>query len=294
MTRGRGVRVSGVRYNGGMTREARGGALPNLLTALPGLRGQLGLAGLALLLDFDGTISPIVSSASGARVDPGCKEALVALAPALGLLAFVSGRPAQDVAQRVGVAGATYVGTHGLDRWQDGERSVHPQAQEAAAVIEQASRRLRALLQGLSGLSFEEKGLTFAVHYRNAPEVAQAEAATLSAAGEVVAMLPLRMQRGRRMVELLPLLDVDKGTAAFELLEERAPNAALYVGDDYTDAAAMRGLERWSDGSGKWAAGVAVASEEMPEVLVRAASYRLEGLAEVRRFLQWLQAHGAG
>ncbi len=150
------------------------------------------------------------------------------------------------------------------------------------------------LLQGLSGLSFEEKGLTFAVHYRNAPEVAQAEAATLSAAGEVVAMLPLRMQRGRRMVELLPLLDVDKGTAAFELLEERAPNAALYVGDDYTDAAAMRGLERWSDGSGKWAAGVAVASEEMPEVLVQAASYRLEGLAEVRGFLQWLQAHGAG
>ena len=131
------------------------------------------------------------------------------------------------------------------------------------------------------------------MHYRNAPEVAQAEAATLSAADEVTAMLPVRVQRGRRVVELQPLLDVDKGTAAFELLEERAPNAALYVGDDYTDAAAMRGLERWSDGSGKWAAGVAVASEEMPEVLVRAASYRLEGLGEVRRFLQWLQAQAS-
>ncbi len=287
------MRESGVRYNGGMTREAGGGALPNLLAALPGLRGQLGLGGLALLLDFDGTISPIVSSASGARVDAGCKEALVALAPALGLLAFVSGRPAQDVARLVGVAGATYVGTHGWDRWQDGQRRVHPQAQEAAAAIEQAGRRLRALLQGLSGLSFEDKGLTFAVHYRNAPEVAQAEEATLSAADEVAAMLPVRVQRGRRVVELQPLLDVNKGTAVFELLEERAPHAALYVGDDYTDAAAMRGLGRWSDGSGKWAAGVAVASEEMPEELVRAASYRLEGLGEVRRFLQGLQGRGA-
>ena len=239
-----------MRYNGGMTRDAWGDALYRTCgRRCLGCGGSLGLAGLELMLDFDGTLSPIVSSASGARVDGGCKEALEALAPcpeAAGVCVgpAVVGRGAagglggRDVCgnPRAGsLAGRATAGASAGARGRGGYRACGLPAQGAAA-------------GALRGYLSRTRGLTIAVHYRNAPEVAQPDVATLSAADEVAAMQPLRVQRGRRLwFELQPSLDENRGTAVLELLEERAPNAALYVGDDYTDAAAMR--DAWDAGA---------------------------------------------
>ena len=69
----------------------------------------------ALFCDIDGTVSPIVSDPYAAVVPEPFRAALAALAPRLGLLAFVTGRDVRQAAAMVGLEGATYVGLHGFD-----------------------------------------------------------------------------------------------------------------------------------------------------------------------------------
>lgn len=257
-------------------------------SALPTLQERLTQPRLALLLDIDGTISSIAPSPQAAAVDPQCKRALLTLAPTLTLLAFVSGRPAQEAAAMVGISDAIYLGVHGLDRWEHGERSVHPDALKAQQTVQEAAKRLQGRLQ-MPGLLFEDKGLTYAVHYRAAADPDAAHETVLDVARQVAAELSMRLLEGRRVVELQPSsIEANKGTAVFALLQERQPAAALYLGDDSTDAAAIQGVHRWAAQRQAWGAGAAVLSNETPEELLSVADYQLDGMEAVRRFLAWL------
>jgi trehalose-phosphatase len=93
----------------------------------------------------------------------------------------------------------------------------------------------------------------------------------------------LRARFGRKVLELLPPIDANKGTAIRRLLGERELQRALYAGDDTTDLdafAALDGLEV--------AVRVAVASAEGPPELRAAADLVVpspEALREVLRGL---------
>ena len=84
-------------------------------------------------------------------------------------------------------------------------------------------------------------GVTAAFHYR---EVEDDEAAgAVERVVETAEALGLAVQRGRKVIEVKPPIDADKGTAARALLEERGIDRALYAGDDTTDLDAFRGLD---------------------------------------------------
>lgn len=76
---------------------------------------MLALRPLGLITDIDGTISPIAPSPLEARVSPACRRHLAALAKKLELVAVISGRPAVEARDMVGVEGIVYVGNHGLE-----------------------------------------------------------------------------------------------------------------------------------------------------------------------------------
>lgn len=226
-----------------------------LLASLPEMKNALPSKGPALLLDVDGTISAIAPTPQEATVDPGCKQALQALASNLPLVAAISGRPAAEVAAMVGVAGLVYAGNHGLEQWRDGEVRIDPRAAALAGAVDSALRQLQARLSlptlqgesstgpdysprsprgdsgervfdrtgrqaGLPGLVYEHKGLTAAVHYRLSPDPVQARRAILKAARDVARPLPVQVHEGRMVVELRPAIKADKGTAVAALLEE--------------------------------------------------------------------------
>ena len=298
-----------------------------LLASLADLKNALPPGGPALLLDVDGTISAIAPTPQEATVDPGCVQALGALAveaqraaplrpgsgqaPSAGsgrrLVAAISGRPAAEVAAMVGVAGMVYVGNHGLERWDDGEVRLvgaqHPStglrtgAAPLRHAVDAALRQLKERLE-LAGIVYEHKGLTAAVHYRLSPDPVQARRAILKAARDVARPLPVQVHEGRMVVELRPAIKADKGTAVAALLEEYQPAAAFYLGDDLTDVDAFRALHGWAEqpvlssveGYARWGAAVAVLSQETPQEVWDDADYWLEGLDEVRQFLEWLAA----
>jgi len=196
----------------------------------------------AILLDVDGTLAPIVPRPEDARVPPETRAELERLAARYALVACVSGRASADAAATVGVERLVYVGTHGLE--------LEPEAERWAA----------ALHKFAAGVPWpaEDKGLSVSFHYRGAldEDAARMELEQVATAARGAG---LRARFGRKVLELLPPIDANKGTAIRRLLRERKLRRALYAGDDTTDLDAFRAL----DGL-EIAVRVAVASAEGP------------------------------
>lgn len=220
----------------------------------------------ALLLDVDGTLAPIVPRPEDARVPPETRAELARLASRYALVACVSGRTSADAAETVAVEELVYVGTHGLE--------LEPEAEAWA-------ERIREFAAGVAWPA-EDKGLSVSFHYRGTPDEAAARAELERVAAEAK-RAGLRARFGRKVLELLPPLDADKGTAVRRLLEERGLRRALYAGDDTTDLDAFRAL----DGL-ELAVRVAVASPEGPPELRAAADIVVPSPPKLQELLRRL------
>jgi trehalose 6-phosphate phosphatase len=220
----------------------------------------------AILLDVDGTLAPIVARPELAEVPEETRAEVARLAGRYALVACISGRTSEEARQLVGVAGVVYVGTHGLE-------------------LEPEAERWREALRPFAELDWpwlEDKGLTVAFHWREAPDETGARA-ELEAVAERARDAGLDARWGRKVLELRPPVDADKGSAVRELLESRGLRRALYAGDDATDIDAFRGL----DGC-ELAVRVAIVSAESPAGLREAADLVLESPEEVLGLLRIL------
>ena len=219
-----------------------------------------------VLLDIDGTLAPIVDRAEDAAVPEATRRILGRLADRYALVACISGRPEEDARRVVGVPELVYVGEHGL--------GLDPQAAEWAGRIDE-------LLAEVDWPP-ERKPHSVAFHYRTAEDEAAA-LDELRQVAERAAALGLRPHWGRKVLEVRPPVDADKGTAVHMLLDERGLRRGLYAGDDSTDVDAFRGL----DGL-ELAVRIAVVSDEGPTELGDAADVVVgstEALAELLRGL---------
>jgi trehalose 6-phosphate phosphatase len=210
----------------------------------------------AIVLDVDGTLAPIVARPEEASVPAETRRLLAGLVERYGLVACLSGRPGEDAARVVGVDGVRYVGEHGLE--------LSPEAEEWAA-------RLADFAADVEWPHEEGKRLSLSFHYRAAKNVAAAESELKGVAERAVAE-GLRPRWGRRVLEIRPPIDGDKGTAVGWLLADRGLRRALYAGDDTTDLDAFRGL----DGL-ELAVRIAVGSDEAPDALGPAADLVVDG-----------------
>ncbi len=200
----------------------------------------------ALFLDIDGVLAPIVPRPEDARVPDETRAELRRLAARYALVACISGRAGADAERVVGVPDVVYVGNHGLE-----------QSPDAPAW----TTRLRAFLEGVDWPALEDKGLTAALHYRGIADEERA-LVRLEQIAAAARSDGFRTRFGRKVLEILPPIAANKGTAVLALLAERGLDRALYAGDDTTDLDGFRALE-----SLDLAVRVAVASPESPEEL---------------------------
>jgi trehalose 6-phosphate phosphatase len=160
----------------------------------------------------------------------------------------VSGRAGDDVQARVGVDGVVYVGSHGLE--------LNPEA-------ERWRQRIRDFASDVSWSPghTELKGLTISFHFRDAAD----ERAAVRELDEIAQRATdegLIARFGRKVLEVLPPIGSNKGTAVRHLLDGAGLTRALVAGDDTTDIDAFRAVDGMAD-----AVRVAVLSSESPEVL---------------------------
>jgi trehalose-phosphatase len=249
-----------------MTPETRPSALERL--------AQFAGRRLALFLDYDGTLTPIVERPEDAVLAPETREVLRRLVERHPV-AVVSGRDLEDVRARVGVEGIHYAGCHGFEIAGPRGSHVHAAAAAAAPQLAAAADLVAHDTRGIPGVQLERKRFTLAVHYRRVPEarVHDVHEAVLRAQARHPA---LRMTEGKKVWELQPDVDWDKGRAVRWLIESLKLQDALpvYLGDDVTDEDAFRALA---------ARGVGIAVQDAPRPT--AATLTLRDPDEVRDFL---------
>ena len=220
----------------------------------------------AILLDVDGVLAPIVLRPEDSAVPEETRTELERLAARYSLVACVSGRTSADAARIVGVPELVYVGSHGL---------------ELAPEAEHWRERLHRFGQSADWPA-EDKGLTVSFHYRGVDDE-DAARAELERVAEQARAEGLLARFGRKVLELRPPIEADKGTAVQALLVDRGLHRALYAGDDTTDLDGFRGL----DGL-ELAVRVAVASAEGPPELREAADLVVDGPAGALELLREL------
>jgi trehalose 6-phosphate phosphatase len=186
----------------------------------------------ALFLDVDGTLLEFQDDPAAVALPSGGLDTILRLAERLqGALAVVSGRPLATLDQVFAPLILPAAGMHGQQL--RGAPESEPERPVPGALAE-LRREAIVLAHRYPGVRVEDKGGALALHWRAAPEGADALQAL--AARYAPRLAGFRMQPGDQVLELVPA-DVDKGRAVRRLLEQ-APftgRTPVFVGDDLTD-----------------------------------------------------------
>ena len=237
-------------------------------------------ARLPVFLDYDGTLTPIVSHPEDAWLSDSMQQTLRELAGCVPV-AILSGRDLDDVRGRVQVDGIVYAGSHGFDI--AGAGGLRRQLGTAyLSVLDAAETELREALDEIPGAQLERKHFSVAAHYRN---VNENDAFRVALAVDAVAARHRELRRidGKKVCELLPDIEWDKGKAVMWLLETLGLESRsrgirpIYIGDDNTDEDAFRELQERG-------VGILVSEQWQPT----AATYSLKDPHEVEQFLRAL------
>ncbi len=194
-----------------------------------------------VLVDFDGSLAPIVDDPASARPLPAARDALAALVPLVDRVAVVSGRPVAFLVDALGIDGIVYAGLYGLERMVDDQVLVDARAEPWLDVMTQVAQDAD---DAFPDLLVEHKGrVAVTIHWRTAPSLAaEAQAFAAGLARRYDLGEPLR---GRMAVELRPPVPVDKGTVTAELVS--GASVAVFAGDDAGDLLAFDVLTRLAE-----------------------------------------------
>ncbi|WP_157972698.1 trehalose-phosphatase [Haloprofundus halophilus] len=238
--------------------------------------------GLLLCLDFDGTLAPIVDDPEEATITPTNAELVERLRGAPGIkLAVVSGRGLEDVRDRVDVSDVTYAGNYGIETDHgDGDIEVHPEAEAAEPVVEEVRTRLEDELADEDGVAVEDKRWTTTVHFRRAPDRAEAVTERVEAVVDEHGDDQLVTASGRAIVEIKPDVETNKGEVVDAFAAAADGYLPMYVGDDVGDRSAFEAIASAGGVS------VYVGDEDI------GATTTVESPEEVAALLRWLADDG--
>jgi trehalose 6-phosphate phosphatase len=240
---------------------------------------------VAVFLDYDGTLTPIVDRPEDAVISESMREVVRGLARRC-TVCVVSGRDRPVVQQLMGVDDLVVAGSHGFDIWDPGSGTLeHEASQGFEELLEGVTARVKEEAGRFDGTAVEEKKASVAIHYRQVPSEHHEEIGRFVEA--ILGDHPdeLKVTPGKMVYELQPKLDWHKGKAVLHLIDvlglDSEDVAPVYLGDDVTDEDAFRAL------AGGRGVGIFVGDAEDPEVAGRttAARFVLHSVDDVERFL---------
>lgn len=219
----------------------------------------------ALFLDLDGTLLEIAERPDCVYVDESIKLLIARLVEVYnGAVALISGRSIAGVDMLVSPLRIPIAGQHGLER-RDANGKVY-EHRESLQLLDQARLDVLNWAAGRPGIHVEYKGLSLAVHYRQA----------LSLGRELDSFLRewlaahgngLQLQAGKMVIELKPS-GRDKGVAIGDFFRE-APfkdRCPIFVGDDLTDEYGFAFVNEHAGMSVKVGPGATVARHRLADV----------------------------
>ncbi|XVF54976.1 hypothetical protein PTKIN_Ptkin05aG0223800 [Pterospermum kingtungense] len=219
---------------------------------------------IALFLDYDGTLSPIVDNPDCAFMSIDMRAAVEKVAKYFPT-AIISGRSRDKVYEFVGLTDLYYAGSHGMDIMgpvrlssntdkQGKEVNLFQPASEFLPMIDEVFNSLVNITKEIKGAKVENNKFCVSVHYRNVDEKNWTTVA--QCVHDVIRNYPrLRLTHGRKVLEVRPVINWDKGKAVTFLLESLGLSNCdnvlpIYIGDDRTDEDAFKVLRERHCGYG--------------------------------------------
>lgn len=220
----------------------------------------------AYFLDVDGTLVELAEHPDAVIVPQALRDMIVATQRHCGgALAVVSGRSLTVLDAMLGIPGLPMAGQHGLER-RDPDGRVQ-QLVLAPAALDEIEAELLPLRARHPGLLLERKGMSLAIHYRQAPRLGGYLHRVLAA---FLAETPhgLHLQKGKYVLELKPE-GHDKGSAiaAFMTQPPFRGRRPVFIGDDLTDEHGFAMVNALQGISIKVGRGATRASWRLPDVL---------------------------
>lgn len=204
--------------------------------------------GIFLLLDFDGTLTPIVKRPREAELSPEMEGILKFLAKKKGFeVAIISGRSLSDLKQKIKIRNIIYVGNHGLEIERKGKNFIYPQASKSIPTMKELKKILKARLGSIKGTIVEDKRVGLAVHYRMVKnsDVPELKRTVRQIFRPFMEKGKIKIGYGKKILEAKSPIMWDKGKAASMLLDsfKQEKPLSIYLGDDKTDEDAFSALD---------------------------------------------------
>ena len=199
---------------------------------------------ILLLLDFDGTLCPIVSHPDLVKVDKNILSLLDKLNKTKSIiLGFISGRPIADVKKQLKLKNVYYVGNHGLEFKKPKSIKVEILAKSkmknSLSLMRALSKKLENEIKPYKGVWLEDKKYSLTLHYRMANNKNSLIAKKIFSeiVGEIEKKKLVRVTKGKKVFEIRPPYKENKGTAVLKLKKMHLKKSPLliYLGDDVTD-----------------------------------------------------------
>ena len=189
-----------------------------------------------------------------------------------------------EVNEMLGIPGVVCVGNHGLERLVEGRYEVSPKAKDYIEVVKATVDELERRLQ-IKGLRIENKGLTASIHYRLCLKPQLAKGKALKELEKIPELKKLRIMEGKMAINLLPQIEMNKGTATMELIRDYKLDSAIYLGDDFTDLDAFKAIKQARKDSTFQGLAIAVTDNEVAKEVVTRADLTLNGVEGVEALL---------
>lgn len=201
-----------------------------------------------LLLDFDGTLAPIVKSPSRAAVDSRARKALISLSRSpFYEVVIISGRSRRDLVRRLRFKNIRCVGAHGFEMGSEPGfllpvaveriKRLHP-------LVRLLSRDLKKIFKNFKKVVVEHKKYTTSLHYRGlSKNFLSSFRKKLADFKRRYRHYPIVWTQGKKLWEARLSAQWDKGEAAKHLLKRFPGALPVAFGDDSTDEDMFRAMK---------------------------------------------------
>jgi trehalose 6-phosphate phosphatase len=223
-------------------------------------------------------IAPTPDTAS---VDDHARDAMGRLAEHLDVVGAVTGRAAENAETLVGVPNLLYIGNHGLEQRVGGVTHINPAAVVATGSVAESMAAVKSAADGFGvtdGIIYENKGVTGSIHYRLAKDQDHAHAFLLPLIQAAADARGLKVTEGRMVIELRPMLPINKGTALRSVVEQEGLKSLIFLGDDVTDLDAFRAVAHLREEGRIAGLNIAVVSPEANPEIAKAADAVVHGV----------------
>lgn len=201
---------------------------------------------ILLMLDYDGTLAPIVRDPARAVLDRGTASILARLSRRNDVvMAVISGRSLADLKRRVRLDNIYYAGCHGVEMEGPGWSYLHPRMAEVEVRVQKLEDRLRVMLAGVKRVIIENKRYALTVHHRRVDPRLHARLARVVRDVSAEYRDWMVLEQGRMIFEFKPAIEWNKGKAVQTLLRmyQSDDPYPIYIGDDATDEHAFESLK---------------------------------------------------